>query len=284
MSRFPTSFARFGAGLAIFVAFSGPGAPWPIAGGFTGDQIIATFSNPVLAGTIANDPVSGSSTYLDNTSTAVYNINNDIGSPGSASSNMNWGTYSEANPTGFLPESLLVFVGSTIPASPSTPFNIGSLTFLNGTSDLSTLIFGATINFYAGSVSAPDYLGSDTIVITTTNNIFGVPGGLSNGDDDYVNICGTFSSICGTSIEAVESSEGGTGVVVNLSGTLVGDPTLDLSSVALAGGQNSMTNGFLGSDAPIGAQTPEPSTIWMMSAGLGLCVMLARQRTNHRKV
>ena len=114
------------------------------------------------------------------------------------------------------------------------------------------------MNFYAGSVTAGNFLGSDTIVITTTNNIFGVPGGLTNGDDDYVNICGTFSTICGMSIEAVESSENGQGVVVNLSGTIAGDPMLTISSVALAPGQNSTMNGFLGTDPTVGGKFPNP--------------------------
>ena len=170
-----------------------------------------------------------------------------------------------------------MFVGATIPSN-QTNFNIGSLTFLNGTSDLPTLIFGVNMNFYAGSVSSANFLGSDTIVITTTSNVFGVPGGLTNGDDDYINICGTFSQICGTSIEAVESSEGGTGVTVNLTGTIVGDPTLSLTSVALAGGQNSATNGFLGTDPAIGTVTPEPAT-WATTLGaMVLGGLLLRRR------
>jgi hypothetical protein len=249
------------------------GASAAHASTITGEQIIATFSNPIFAGSVANDPVAGASTYMDNTSTAVYNINN-----GTTSSNMNWGSYS-GNASGFLPDSVLVFVGNTIPSTASTTaFSVGSLTYLNGTSDLDTLLFGATINFYAGSVSTGNFLGSDTMVFTTTNNIFGVPGGLANGDDDYVNICGTFSSICGTSIEAVESSEGGTGVVVNLMGTIVGDPTLNLSSVSLAGGQNSTTNGFLGADPAIGANTPEPGALTLTGCALLLLALLRSTR------
>jgi hypothetical protein len=247
------------------------------ASGITGEQIIATFGGVVVAGSIANDPSAGVNTYLNNATTAVYNINNNVVNNNVASSNMNWGTYSEANPNGFLPDSVLVFVGATIPSN-QTNFNIGSLTFLNGTSDLPTLIFGVNMNFYAGSVSSANFLGSDTIVITTTSNVFGVPGGLTNGDDDYINICGTFSQICGTSIEAVESSEGGTGVTVNLTGTIVGDPTLNLMSVALAGGQNSGTNGFLGTDPAIGTVTPEPAT-WATTLGaMVLGGLLLRRR------
>jgi hypothetical protein len=249
------------------------------AGTITGQQIIATFGGVVTAGSIANDPVAGQNTYLNNATSAIYNINNGVVSNNLVSSNMNWGSYSEANPTGFLPDSVLVFVGNTIPSThATTAFNLGSLTFLNGTSDLPTLIFGATMNFYAGSVSSGNFLGSDTIVITTTSNIFGVPGGLTNGDDDYINVCGPLSGICGTSIEAVESSEGGTGVVVNLTGTIVGDPMLNISSVALAPGQNPTTNGFLGTDPPVGAVVPEPATWGTTACVLLLGCLLFRRR------
>jgi len=252
------------------------------ASGITGEQIVATFSGVVLSGSVANDPVAGQNTYLDNTTTAAYNISNDVNNGGYVSSNLNWGTYSEANPNGFLPESVLVFVGGTIPSN-QTNFDIGSLTYLNGTSDLPTLIFGVTMNFYAGSVSSGNFLGSDSVVITTTNNVFGVAGGLTSGDDDYINVCGTLSGICGTSIEAVESSEGGQGVTVNLTGTIVGDPTLNLTSVALAAGQNSTTNGFLGTDPTIGAQqAPEPATWVPTGCVLLLACLSFRRRVAHK--
>ena len=252
------------------------------AGTITGQQIIVTFSGAVLQGTVANDPTAGSNTFLDNTSTAVFSYSNDVVNNNVASSSLIWGQFTGTN-TGFQPFSDLVFVGNNIPSThATTSFNLGSLTFLNGTSDLTSLIFGATMNFYAGSVTSANFLGSDNIVITTTSNIFGVPGGLTNGDDDYVNICGTFSSICGTSIEAVESSENGTGVVVNLSGTIVGDPMLSILSVDLAPGQNSTTNGFLGTDPPVGAQVvPEPTSWMLMGSALIAGYLVMRRRGNH---
>lgn len=271
--------ARKPATMFAFAALAAAACPLAEASGLVGQQVVATFSNPILAGTIANDPIAGQNTYLDNTATADYSINNGLINNNIVSSNINWGQYSGTN-TGFLPDSVLVFVGNSIPGNASTtPFAIGSLTYLNGTSDLSSLIFGVTMNFYAGSVNSANFLGSDNVVITTTNNVFGVPGGLTNGDDDYVNVCGPLSGICGTSIEAVESSEGGSGITVNLSGTIVGDPTLNLSSVALASGQNSTTNGFLGTDPSIGTQgAPEPGTWAMMACGLLLCCVRAGRR------
>ena len=269
----------------VFLAMATAGVQSATAGTITGEQIIATFGGIVVAGSVANDPVAGQNTYLNNTGTAVFNIHNDVvGNNNFATSDFNWGTFSSPNPNGFLPLSLIVFAGSVIPSThDTTAFNIGSLTFLNGTSDLNTLIFGATMSFYAGSVSTANFLGSDSIVITTTSNVFGVPGGLTNGDDDYLNICGTLSSICGTSIEAVESSEGGSlaGVTVNLSGTIVGDPILTISSVALAPGQDSTTNGFLGTDPTIGAQAPEPASWALMTSALVLGYLVMRRRASH---
>jgi len=232
-------------------------------------SIVATFSDPVFAGTLANTPVAGETQFADNTATAVYSIRN-----ASSSSSLSWGTNAPATYQTF---SELTFTGSTIPASVTTPFQVGSIVFTNGTSTIGSLIFGATLSFYDNSVSPSTFLGSDTVTITTTTNVFGVPGGLTSGDDDYINICGNNSSICSTSIEAVESSEGGTGVTVNLFGTIAGDPSLTLTSVALAPGQSGSTNGFLGADPPIGAETPEPATWTFLGGALALGFFIRRR-------
>lgn len=238
--------------------------------------ILGIFSNPVLTGSVADDPASGQSTYEDNTGTAVVGINNStnptlFGTPPEQAygSVLVWG----ANPG----NSELDFFGAQIPANYASPFQLGTLTFTNGTSALNSLIFGATLSFYDNTVSPSTFLGSDQIVITTTSNVAGSPP----LDDDYLNICGNNSDICATSIEAVESTEGGTGVTVNFTGTIVGDPTLKVLSVALAGGQTAGTNGFIGNDPPIGGTTPEPGTAPMLAGallmGLGLKLSGARR-------
>ncbi len=262
----------------VLLAMAAAAGPAALASGINGQQIIVTFSGVALVGSIANDPAAGANTILDNTSTAVFNITNDVVNNNVASSSMSWGIFTGTN-TGFQPFSDLVFVGNTIPTTHATSaFNVGSLTFLNGTSDLTSLVFGVTMNFYAGSINQTNYLGSDTVAITTTSNVFGVPGGLTSGDDDYVNVCGQFSGICGTSIEAVESSEGGTGFVVNLSGTIVGDPMLTISGVTVAGTQDPNTNGFLGSDPAIGSAAPEPSSWALTACAAAFVLFLARRR------
>jgi hypothetical protein len=224
------------------------------------DKIVTTFSNPALQGSIVNLPVAGQTTYLDNTATAVYTINN-----GPTVSSLSWGSFSAGEASQEFSE--LTFAGGGIPSDPSSPFQLGTLTYTNGTSDLDTVIFGGTLNFYSNTVSSATFLGSDQVIITTTSNVFGVPGGLATGDDDYINICGNQSNICTTSIEAVEASEGGTGLTVDLFGTIVGDPMADIDFAQLDPGQSPLTNGFLGNDAAVGAQLPEPGSFSLLLTG-----------------
>jgi hypothetical protein len=233
--------------------------------------ILGVFSDPVFAGSVANDPTSGQSTYFDNTSTAIdtiVNVNDPTlgGTPPQQQFGnfVLWGTSASSE---------IDFFGAQIPGNPETPFQMGTFTYTNGTSNLNQLVFGFTISFYDTVVGPTSFLGSDQIVITTTQDITGG----APGDDDYVNICGTFSSICGTSIEAVETTEGGTGVTVNLIGAIVGDPTLTINSVSLAPSQNGTTNGFLGTDPALGAVTPEPGT-WTTICGAAVLLAWARIR------
>jgi hypothetical protein len=138
---------------------------------------------------------------------------------------------------------------------------------LNGTSNLNSLIFGASLSLYDNVVSPQTYLGTDTVIITTTSNL-----GVSLAQDaDYINICGNGSNICGSSIEAYEDSEGGTGVTAVLQGQIVGDPQLQFTDVTVSPDQLA-TGGLVGNEAAAGI-IPEPST-WVMImlgfAGIGL--------------
>jgi len=227
------------------------------SGSIKAGTIIGVFSNPVVQGYVADDPVIGSTTYFNNTGTAVDFIDN-VNNPtlGGTPPQQQYGNFVL---WGSADSSEVDFFGGQIPGDPSSPFEIGTFTFSNGYSALNQLVFGFTISFYDTTVGPTSFLGSDTMVITTTQDL----SGSYPGDDDYLNFCGTFSSICGTSIEAVEASEGGTGVTAVLYGTITGDPTLSLTSVALAAGQTGPTNGFIGTDPALGIGTPEPAT-WMM--------------------
>jgi len=238
--------------------------------------ILGIFSNPILSGNVANDPFLGQLTFFDNTGTAVVSINNSVdptvaGTPlqQTTGSAMNWGALSGG--VGF---STLVFFGAPIPSNYTTPFHVGTFTFHNGTSDLNSLIFGATLSFYDNVVSPQTFLGSDQIIITTTSNLGQSPA----QDADYINVCGNQSNICSSSIEAIEDTEGGTGVTANLFGTIVGDPMLDLSMVQLAPGQSALTNGFIGTDPALGT-VPEPGTWALIPAALALGFLLWDRRS-----
>jgi hypothetical protein len=246
------------------------------------DIVIGVFGNPVLAGNVANDPAAGQLTYIDNSSTAVYSINNStsttlVGNPPlqSTGSALTWGADSPETNQSY---SVLTFFGAPIPADTTSPFKVGTVTFQNGTSLLNTLIFGAQLSFYDNSVAPENYLGTDQVIITTTNNL----GQSVTQDADYINICGNQSNICGQSIEAIEETEGGTGVTADLYGTITGDPTLTLTGVQLEPGQSSDTNGFIGNDPPL-AETPEPGSAGMLCLSLplfaGLSVVMKRRAT-----
>lgn len=238
------------------------------------DTILGVFSNPVLAGSVADDPVAGQSTFFDNTATAIdtiVNPNNPLlgGTPPQQQYGnfVLWGTGADSE---------IDFFGGEIPGDPSSPFQLGTFTFTNGTSNLDQLVFGFTISFYNTTVGPSSFLGSDQIIITTTQDLTGG----APGDDDYLNICGDFSSICSDSIEAAETSEGGTGVTVILTGTITGDPTLNINSVSLAADQTGTANGYIGSDPAIGDifVTPEPATWTLLLSALSLGLMATRRR------
>jgi len=94
-----------------------------------------------------------------------------------------------------LPLAELTFNGDFVPdADQSTPIQLGTITYTNGTSNGPTLIFGATLTFSLGGVT----LGSDTVTITSTTNQssgLDLTAAQAQLDADYINICGPSSNI-----------------------------------------------------------------------------------------
>jgi hypothetical protein len=242
------------------------------------DTITGIFSDPVLYGYILNETGIGSLTYADDTGTAVIGTATPA-SPACAGSNMLcWGTGPDLDIPASEQYSELTFTGSTsFNSSSSASQQVGTISYLNGTSDDGTTIFGATLSFYDNSV----FVGSDNVIISTTENQYsgtGLTQAQLQTDADYINICGNDSNICASSIEAYEDSEGGTGVLVDLSGTLIGDPMLVLNGVNIDPSQGSCTTcGTVGNEPALG-EVPEPSALALMSTGLILCIALARRK------
>jgi hypothetical protein len=244
----------------------------------TADPLIAVFSNPVYFGNLLDEPGPGQTTFADNSSTAPAStfITN-----GMTQSTLQWGTGPDLGIPASDQYSQLTFTGATnLPQSSSVPLDIGKITYLNGTSDLDSIIFGATISFYFNSVAPANLAATDEVVISTTANQYSGTGlSLSElqADADYINICGNSSNICATSIEAFEDSEGGVGETVDLYGTFSVDPNLTLTSVEEAPGQDPTTSGSLGTDPPLAV--PEPASLALFGSGLvGLAMLRARER------
>lgn len=230
------------------------------------NTIIGVFSDVGTSGYVTHDPNIFSSTYFDNSATAVYSITNSTDPTlaeglQATGSKLQWGADDSVDPSDQFSE--LIFFGGEVPSNPGQPFTIGEFTYLNGTSDLNSLIFSADLSFYDNSISSNTYLGTAEIIITTTSNL----GASLAQDADYINIVGGISLVSGLSIEAYEDSEGGTGVTAVLTGYFVDDPHLEISDVSLAPGQPD-TSGLIG-DEPAAGVAPEPSTWAMMLLGFG---------------
>jgi hypothetical protein len=228
------------------------------------DTLTGVFSNPVYAGNVLNDPTVGTPAYVDNNGTAVTGTATAGGAACAPANTLCWGL-STSGVAAADSYSSLAFTGTAgfDPGSSATQ-SVGTIYFLNGTSDLDTLIFGATLSIYDNG----DLVGAYNVAINTTSNQYGGTGLTSQElatDADYISICGNDSNICGSSIEAYEDSEGGTGLLVDLTGNLVGDPTLDLDTVAVDPSQSSCTTCGIVGDEPALAATPEPPGFILLS-------------------
>jgi len=233
------------------------------------DTLNGVFSNVITAGFVLNTPTVGTSTFSNNSATYVVGTNTPGGASCAGANTLCWGTGTGLGIPASQQYSQLTFAGSTsFNAAPNLPSQyVGSIAYTNGTSLTGTTIFGATLSLYDND----DLLGSYSVLISTTQNQYsglGLTTAELNTDADFINICGYESNICGDSIEAYEAGEGGTGLLVDLDGVLVGDPHIQLGGVNLDPLDAGCTTcGIVGTEVQ-GAVSPEPPSVVLLSTAV----------------
>ena len=235
----------FGAFPLIACAFSASAL-----GGTVSGQVAGTWLNPVLAGSVIN--LDGSNGPQNNTLTAIYST--------SPSNDLKWGTNTQIPPPSIYSE--VIFQGNTLTNVPSgQEVALGTLTFLNGTSTLESLLFGATLRIFVPGNLSVTPLDAQMGIFTTVNSGTCVPC-----DADYIQ----FSNVnIGNTLNVFE----GETAVFTVLGKFVGDPQIVLTRYALAPGG---TGGFVGNGQP--SQVPEPASTAAIAVGLAVIAIQARGR------
>jgi hypothetical protein len=217
-------------------------------------KVIGLWADPLLAGNLLR--TTGQTEFFDNTATAQYHINN---SPdGSFGSALTWGIRGVGGPQPF---SVLNFFGATLTGVPAnSPVSLGRITFLNGTSDLNSLIFGAKLILSIKNDLSVDPLAANVTIVTTENTGFD-----ANFDADYF----YFDVLFPKTFNVYE----GTNATIDVFGQFVGDPQIQLTNILLIPGE---TGGFIGNGTP--QPIPEPATLVVTMAGLAAVAITARRR------
>ena len=224
-------------------------------------SIQGQWADAVLTGSLI-DGATGAITFFDNTATAACNLSPcprvPATSPGGGGAMVTWGDGRSPART-----SVVSFTGASFAnVVPDTLFELGTLTYTNGTSDLNSLIFGATLTLTV-LLTDPSGVSVDPYAIqlglTTTNNT----GTTAQNADfiDFRNSLGTTQPV------TFNVFEGATATAI-LSGMIVGDPMLFATQITIA--QGSQGSGFIGTGVPQSLVIPEPSTWWLCIAGLAL--------------
>jgi hypothetical protein len=180
---------------------------------------------------------------LDNSSTAVYSITS-VG--GGTSNELQWGSP-------VADDSRMTFTGKTYTNEPvNQTFDLGTLTYFNGSTDINSSIFGAYLSFSVGNGITP---ASTALNIATTVN-----DGTAAQNADFIGFSGLSQTF--NVLENATASVDIYGYINNNAQLVIGGVSLN------PGGGGYIANGGV----------PEPATWAIMLLGVGMVGFAARRR------
>jgi hypothetical protein len=233
-------------------------------------QITGTWSTAVTSGN-AKEGENPGIVYPTNNSTSAYcnlsNCPNKLTVPSGSGATLIWGDSDDATP----PSSTVTFKGSSFSnvktelrdaqgkiTQASDIFQLGTLTYTNGTSGLDTLIFGSTLTLAGSLIGTTEKI--DPFVIQ-----LGIDTTLNSGTPEQNADFLFFANQLGTTAPVSFNVYEGQTATAIVWGRLVGDPILLATGLTLAPG--SAGAGFIANGAITSANVPAPNAIALILVG-----------------